>query len=66
MLVHDHEAMVTKAMSWALRALVIHDAGAVQTFLKQYDAGLAALVKREVQNKLRTGLKNPGGKRHSS
>jgi 3-methyladenine DNA glycosylase AlkD len=65
-LVHDHEAMVTKAMSWALRALVIHDAGAVQTFLEQYDAGLAALVKREVQNKLRTGLKNPGGKRHSS
>jgi 3-methyladenine DNA glycosylase AlkD len=65
-LAHDHDVMVTKAMSWALRALVIHDADAVQTFLEQYDAVLAALVKREVQNKLRTGLKNPGRESHSS
>jgi 3-methyladenine DNA glycosylase AlkD len=65
-LVPDHDAMVTKAMSWALRELVIHDADAVQTFLEQYDAVLAALVKREVKNKLCTGLKNPGGKSHRS
>jgi DNA alkylation repair enzyme len=65
-LVHDQDAMVTKALSWALRELVIHDADAVQTFLEQYDAVLAALVKREVKNKLRTGLKNPRGKSHSS
>jgi 3-methyladenine DNA glycosylase AlkD len=63
-LVHDQDAMVTKALSWALRELVIHDADAVQTFLEQYDAVLAALVKREVKKKLRTGLKNPGWQSH--
>jgi hypothetical protein len=32
---------------------------AVQGFLVEHDADLAARVKREVRNKLRTGLKNP-------
>jgi len=31
----------------------------VSSFLEQYDEQLAARVKREVTNKLRTGLKNP-------
>jgi 3-methyladenine DNA glycosylase AlkD len=61
-LVHDPEAMVVKALSWALRELVTHDAEAVRAFLAEYDAGLAALAKREVQNKLRTGVKHPGRK----
>lgn len=55
----DHDEMVAKAMSWALRELVVHDAKAVQEFLNEYDEVLAARVKREVKNKLRTGLKNP-------
>ena len=59
MLVKDHEDMVVKAMSWALRALVIHDPIAVRAFLKQNEDQLAARVKREVKNKLETGLKNP-------
>jgi 3-methyladenine DNA glycosylase AlkD len=63
-LVHDHEAMVAKALSWALRELVIHDAEAVQAFLTEYDAVLAALAKREVQNKLHTGAKHPGRQSH--
>jgi len=50
---------VVKAMSWALRALVAHDPGALQSFLDDYEDVLAARVKREVNNKLRTGLKNP-------
>jgi 3-methyladenine DNA glycosylase AlkD len=58
--------MVAKALSWALRALVVHDTEALRAFLEEYDAGLAALAKREVKNKLRTGLKNPGRKSHSS
>jgi len=59
MLVSDREDMVVKAMSWALRSLVPWDAKAVRAFLEQHDAELAARVKREVRNKLRTGLKNP-------
>ena len=54
--------MVVKAMSWALRELVVHDADAVDQFLNEYKGALAARVQREVRNKLRTGLKNPGQK----
>ena len=59
LLVEDYEDMVVKALSWALRALVPHDPAAVEAFLQGYDKVLAARVKREVRNKLRTGLKNP-------
>ena len=59
MLAADHEDMVQKALSWALRELVWHDADAVQSFLDVHDDHLAARVKREVRNKLSTGLKNP-------
>jgi 3-methyladenine DNA glycosylase AlkD len=55
----DQDAMVSKALSWALRELIVHDAGAVKEFLDEYGDVLAAIVKREVKNKLRTGLKNP-------
>jgi 3-methyladenine DNA glycosylase AlkD len=58
-LVDDHDDMVVKALSWALRALVPHDPRAVRAFLEQHEDSLAARVKREVRNKLRTGLKNP-------
>jgi 3-methyladenine DNA glycosylase AlkD len=51
--------MVVKALSWALRQLVVHDRDAVWSFLKEHDDVLAARVKREVRNKLTTGLKNP-------
>ena len=59
MLVADHEDMVVKAMSWALRQLVVHDPDAVREFLEEHKDVLAARVKREVRNKLTTGLKNP-------
>lgn len=59
LLVADHDDMVVKALSWALRELVPHDAAAVSAFLEENDAVLAARVKREVRNKLQTGLKNP-------
>jgi 3-methyladenine DNA glycosylase AlkD len=62
LLVDDHDDMVVKAMSWALRELVPHDPDAVRAFLGDYEHRLAAHVKREVRNKLRTGLKNPGGR----
>ena len=59
LLVDDHEDMVVKAMSWALRELIVHDPDAVREFLKEHEDVLAARVKREVRNKLTTGLKNP-------
>jgi 3-methyladenine DNA glycosylase AlkD len=58
-LVDDHEDLVVKAMSWALRELVVHDPDAVRAFLREYDDRLGARAKREVRNKLTTGLKNP-------
>ena len=62
-LVDDHDDMVVKALSWALRELVPHDPKAVREFLATYEERLAARVKREVRNKLTTGLKNPRRKR---
>jgi 3-methyladenine DNA glycosylase AlkD len=59
MLVDDREDMVVKALSWALRVLVVHDPIAVQHFLVEHDQSLASRIRREVRNKLRTGLKNP-------
>jgi 3-methyladenine DNA glycosylase AlkD len=62
-LVDDHDDMVVKALSWALRELVPHDPEAVRGFLAAYEERLAARVKREVRSKLTTGLKNPKRKR---
>jgi 3-methyladenine DNA glycosylase AlkD len=59
MLVADHEDMVVKGLSWALRMLVYFDPQAVEGFLQEHDKVLAGRVKREVGNKLRTGLKSP-------
>ncbi len=59
LLADDPEDMVVKALSWALRELVVHDPDAVRGFLKRHEKDLAARVKREVTSKLTTGLKNP-------
>ena len=59
MLVRDRDDMVVKAMSWALRELAKRDPKAVQAFIRERQSALAPRVIREVQNKLRTGLKNP-------
>jgi 3-methyladenine DNA glycosylase AlkD len=59
MLVADRDDMVVKALSWALRELSKRDPESVRSFLRKYQTVLAARVVREVNNKLRTGLKNP-------
>jgi len=59
MLVDDADDMVVKALSWALRELVVHDHRAVRNFLAKYNQVLASRIKREVTNKLETGLKDP-------
>ena len=55
----DRDDMVIKAMSWALRELVPWDPMATRQFLADREDTLAARVKREVRNKLDTGVKNP-------
>jgi 3-methyladenine DNA glycosylase AlkD len=58
-LADDPDDMVVKAMSWALRELVVHDQEAVREFFAEHEHVLAPRVKREVMNKIETGLKNP-------
>jgi 3-methyladenine DNA glycosylase AlkD len=59
LLVADRDDMVVKALSWALRELVVHDPDAVRAFLAEHGDSLAARVRREVNNVLASGLKNP-------
>jgi 3-methyladenine DNA glycosylase AlkD len=59
----DRDDMVEKALSWALRALSMREPAAVRAFLAEYDAALAARVRRDVAAKLATGLKNPRRRR---
>lgn len=59
LLAADRDDMVVKGLSWALRELIYWDEAAVRQFLEAHDRVLAARVKREVTNKLETGLKNP-------
>jgi 3-methyladenine DNA glycosylase AlkD len=59
MLVDDRDDMVVKALSWALRELSKADRAAAEAFVAAHEDALAPRVKREVANKLRTGLKTP-------
>ena len=59
MLVNDRDDMVVKALSWALRELSKRDPSSVRRFLREHEKGLAPRVAREVNSKLKTGLKNP-------
>jgi 3-methyladenine DNA glycosylase AlkD len=51
--------MVIKALSWALRELSKRDPSSVKNFLLEQREAVAPRVVREVNNKLKTGLKNP-------
>lgn len=55
----DRNDRVIKALSWALRELIPHDRESVIKFLHENESVIAARVKREVTNKLTTGVKNP-------
>jgi len=54
----DRDEMVEKAASWALRYLSQKDRPAVAAFMAEHGDMFAARVRREVRNKLTTGLKN--------
>ena len=54
----ERDPMITKAVSWALRELSKTHPGSVAAYVDRERETLAAHVVREVQNKLRTGLKS--------
>jgi 3-methyladenine DNA glycosylase AlkD len=54
----ERHPMITKAVSWALRELIRHHRDQVATYLEENQDVLAGHVVREVNNKLRTGLKS--------
>jgi 3-methyladenine DNA glycosylase AlkD len=55
----DHDPMVVKAISWALRELAKRSPADAEQFLDEHGERVPALVRREVRSKLRTGLKAP-------
>jgi 3-methyladenine DNA glycosylase AlkD len=65
MLVTDRDDMVVKALSWALRKLSTRNRRPVEEFLANHRTKLASRIIREVENKLKTGLKNPRRLRES-
>lgn len=58
MLINDHDDMVVKAMSWALRELSKSDKKIVELFIEEHNKDLHGRIKREVTTKLITGKKN--------
>jgi 3-methyladenine DNA glycosylase AlkD len=61
LLAADHDEMVEKALSWALRELAKREPDAVRRFLSRRVTDIGARVRREVTNKLETGHKHPYG-----
>lgn len=59
MLMNDPDDTIVKALSWALRELVVHNPEEVKEFIHAHEGVLATRIEREVRNKLTTGLKNP-------
>ena len=59
LVIGDREDMVVKALSWALRELAKREPGAVREFIEKHNDALAPRVRREVNTKLTSGLKNP-------
>jgi 3-methyladenine DNA glycosylase AlkD len=59
LLLDDRDDMVVKAMSWALRELAKRAPDDVEAFIAKENGRVAPRVRREVLNKLTTGLKSP-------
>ena len=58
-LLGDSDDLVVKAMSWSLRELARQEPKIVEAFLRKEEDRLPSRVKREVLNRLRTGVKSP-------
>ena len=57
-LIDERDPMITKAISWSLRQMTKHQAADVEAYLESRGERIAALARREVRNKLRTGRKS--------
>ena len=55
--IDDHNKMITKALSWALRELAKVDKESVVEFIDLHKENMNPRVLREVSNKIETGLK---------
>jgi 3-methyladenine DNA glycosylase AlkD len=60
---HERDPMITKAVSWALRELTKSHPDRVAAYLEDHREGLAAHVVREVEHKLRTGVRSGTSRR---
>jgi 3-methyladenine DNA glycosylase AlkD len=60
-LIDDRDDMVVKALSWALRELVLWDPDAVRKFLSDHERRVAPRIRREVASKLNSGRKQRRG-----
>jgi len=58
LVIDDHQEMITKALSWALRELAKIEAEPVADFVQKYKDRLHRRVLREVKHKLDFGTKN--------
>lgn len=58
LVIDDHQEMVVKALSWALRELAKIDKDPVAEFITEHSNRLNKRVLREVRSKIETGLKN--------
>ena len=57
-LIDERDPMITKAISWSLRQMTRHQASIVEAYVDSRTDRIAALPRREVRNKLRTGRKS--------
>jgi 3-methyladenine DNA glycosylase AlkD len=57
-LASDHDPMLVKATSWALRELAKREPASALKFIQERETKLHSLVRREVRRKVATGRKN--------
>lgn len=63
---HEREILITKAVSWLLRALITHHRVEVNAYIEKHQETLPALAYREVKTKLETGKKYTKGGDHEA
>lgn len=55
----ERHILITKAVSWVLRAMIKHHPDVVKNYLDEHQQTLPAIAYREARTKLVTGKKNP-------
>lgn len=55
---HERDRMITKAISWVLRSMIVAQPDTVRTYLDTHTGALQPIIVREVRKKLETGRKS--------